>query len=293
MGMVKSNESSRARKFRLAIARAIPRFPNNRATLELLEAKTLGSLLVDYANWAYRLIPPRPRSFVIEPSLTQDRRWKALAADTKVLLKRAEAGNDLNPHLSEKAFRKGFTPATSIPGPGVDKWEDKDFLLNVMGFHHLHLSSVVEQSGLAKRTKDVLFAQITRDKFHAIGFFDHSVFETSDKQSLTMTDERNRLWALYEYRNSLGRQPGVVYVSNPVATSGHADLHVRLAQRYAQVVAFIDPKLDDYASRAKVFPNLSEPEIRNMELEWRFNFLDLGLADHSAKAFHILQKGPT
>lgn len=259
----------------------------------MLEAKSLGSLLIDYANWAYRLIPPRPRSVVIEPSLTADHRWKSLAADTKMLLRKVEVGDDLNPNLSEKAFRRGFTPTTSHPGPDVDKWEDKDFLLNVMGYHHLHLSPVIEPSGLARRTKDVLFAQVTRDKFHALGFFDHSVFEMVDEQSQSMTDGRNRLWTLYEYRNSLGRQPGVVYVSNPIATSGHADLHVRLAQRYAQIVASIDPKLDDHASRAEVFPNLSASEIRGMKLEWRFNFLDLGLADHSAKAFHILQKGPT
>lgn len=288
--MTRGNESPRVRKFRLSVAKAIPKFPNDRATLELLEAKSLGSLLIDYTNWAYRLIPPRPRSVVIEPSLTADRRWKALAADTRALLQLVASGDELNPRLSEKAFRRGFTPATSQPGPGIDKWEDKDFLLNVMGYHHLHLSPVIERSGLAKRTNDVLFAQVSRDKFHAIGFFDHSVFEVTDAVSQTMTDERNRLWQIYETR---GRVPGAFYAMGPIATSGHALQHTMLAQRYAQIIAAIDPMLDDLATRAEVFPDLSASEVQSMKLEWRFNFLDLGLCDHSAMAFHILQKGPT
>lgn len=288
--MTRSHESPRIRKFRLSIAKAIPKFPNDQETLELLEAKSLGSLLIDYANWAHRLIPPRPRSVVIEPSLTSDRRWKTLATDTKALLQLVAAGDDLNPRLSEKAFRRGFTPATSQSGPDVDKWEDKDFLLNVMGYHHLHLSPIIERSGLAKRTNDILFAQVTRDRFCAIGFFDHSVFERTDAVSQTMTDERNRLWQIYETR---WRIPGAVYAMGPITTSGHAVQHTMLAQRYAQIVANIDPKLDDLATRTEVFPNLSASAVKAMKLEWRFNFLDLGLCDHSAMTFHILQKGPT
>lgn len=291
--MTNSNESSRVRKFRLSIAKAIPKFPNDRATLRLLEAKSLGSLLIDYTNWAYRLIPPRPRSVVMEPSLTADHRWKTQAAETNALLQLVAAGEDLNPRLSEKAFRRGFTPTTSRPGPKADRWEDNDLLLNVMGYHHLHLSAAVGGAGLSERTNDVLFAQVTRDKFYAIGFFDHSVFKATDTGSQAMTNERNRLWMLYEHRNGLGRQSGVVYASNPIATSGHAVQHVRLAQRYARIVAAIDPKLDNPATRAEVFPDLSSSELANMRLEWRFSFLDLGLIDHAAMAFHILQKGPT
>jgi hypothetical protein len=290
---IKRGESARIRKFRLLVAKAIPKFPNDRSTLQMLEAKSLGSLLIDYANWAYRLIPPRPRSVIIEPSLTADRRWKSLAKDTKELLQLVAAGDDLNQRLSEKVFRRGFTPTAAQPGPDVDRWEDKDLLLNVMGYHHLNLSTAIDRSGLVKRTNDVLFAQVTRDKFYAIGFFDHSVFKTTDVASQTMTDERIRLWQICESRNNLGQQPGVAYVANSITTSGHNDLAVRLAQRFAQIIAAFDPKLDDLTTRAELFPNLSESEVRSMKLEWRFNFLDLGLCDHSAKVFHILQRGLT
>ncbi len=79
-------ESKRVKQFRLAIAKEIPKFPNDRETLAILEAKPLGSLLIDYANWACRFIPPRRRIVTIEPTLTAHPRWKVLAANTKALL---------------------------------------------------------------------------------------------------------------------------------------------------------------------------------------------------------------
>ena len=120
--MLQSQESPRIRKLRREITKAIPKFPNDRATLKLLEEKSLGSLLIDYTNWASRLIPPRPRSIVIEPTLTADSRWKSLAADTKILLDLAKAGDYLNPHLSEKTFHRGFTPTANQTGLAVNRW---------------------------------------------------------------------------------------------------------------------------------------------------------------------------
>lgn len=107
-------ESKRIKQFRLTIAKQIPKFPNDRETLSVLESKSLPSLLLAYVNWAYRLIPPRPRRVTIEPTLTADPRWKALAINTKLLLERVRRGDDLSPYLSLRAFKNGYTPATSI-----------------------------------------------------------------------------------------------------------------------------------------------------------------------------------
>jgi hypothetical protein len=220
-------ESKRIKQLRLAIAKDIPKFPNDRDTLAILEAKPLGSLLIDYANWACRLIPPRRRKVTIEPTLTADPRWKTLTANTKALLERASCGDNLVPNLSLRAFRNGFTSASSSAAKSEDKWEDKDFLLITMGYHHFHLSQVIEAAGHAKRTDDVLFAQVTRDSFDAIGFFDHSVFEPVDPKSQMMTAERERLWGIYERRSSIGRRPGRIYIANLIATSGHSLHHTR------------------------------------------------------------------
>lgn len=286
-------ESKRLRQFRLDIAKRIPKFPNDRATLAILEAKPLESILIDYVNWAFRLIPPRPRTVTIEPTLTADHRWKALAADTNALLERVRRGDDLNPNLSLRAFRNGFTPASSNSAPSTDKWEDKDFLLNTMGYHHLHLSQVVEAAGHAKRTDEVLFAQVTRKGFSAIGFFGHSVFDPTDQASQTMTAERDRLWRIYEQRNSVGMAPGQVYVSAPIATSGHSFHYTRLAIEFARVIHAIDHKLDDLSSRAKIFNTVPHETVKAMKLRWHLSYLDLGLIDKTTSIFYVLRYGPS
>lgn len=285
-------ESKRVRRFRFALAKLIPKFPNNRETLSALEAKSLPSLLVDYINWACRLIPPRPRKVIIEPSLTADPRWKVLAADTKALLRQARRGDDLNPHLSLRALHNGYTPATSIPAPSTDKWADKDFFLITMGYHHFHLSQVIETAGHTKRTDEVLFAQVTKEQLTAIGFFDHSVFEPTSLASPTMTTERSRLWETYDRRSSAGRMPGVVYAMPPITTSGHSLFHTRLASDFAQTIYRIDPQLDDLSSRSAFFNTLPHEAVKAMKLQWHLNHLDLGLLDKAASVFHVLRWGP-
>ena len=52
-------------------------------------------------------------------------------------------------------------------------WEDKDFLLNVMGLHHFHLGLRQEKSGLMGRTVEVVFAHVSRDTVDILGLFDH------------------------------------------------------------------------------------------------------------------------
>lgn len=285
--------SKRIKQFRLGIAKSIPKFPNDRKTLAILEAKPLGSLLIDYVNWAYRLIPPRPRTVIIEPTLTADPRWKAFAADTKALLEGVRHGDDLNPNLSLRVFRNGFTPASSSTARSTDKWEDKDFYLNTMGYHHLHLSQLIETAGHAKRTDEVLFAQVTRERFNAIGFFDHSVFEPTDHASQTMTAERDRLWRIFEHRSSVGREPGKVYISTPIVTSGHSLYYTRLAIEFAQLIHSIDQKLDDFSSRSEVFDTVPHEAVKAMKLRWHLNYLDLGLLDKTTSTFYVLRYGPS
>lgn len=291
MPKVAQSESKRIKQFRLDVAKIIPKFPNNQATLAILEAKPLGSLLINYVNWACRLIQPRPRKVIIEPTLTADPRWKILSADTKALLEHVRQGDDLNQNLSLRVFRNGFTPAASNIAPTTDRWEDKDFFLNTMGYHHLHLSQLIETAGHAKRTDDVLFAQVTNENFHAIGFFNHSVFEKTDSTSLTMTAERERLWGIYEKRSSLGRKPGEIYISTPIATSGHSIFHTRLADEFARVINLIDHKLDNLSSRSEVFSDVPHEVVKAMKLKWHFNYLDLGLLDKTTSIFHVLRYG--
>jgi hypothetical protein len=119
-------EPERIKAFRLWLAKQIPRFPNNRASLKVLEAKPLGPLLVDCLNWRIRYVEPRSRAVVVEASATSDPRWQSLSSDIDALLSKVEQGHNLTPYLSPRVHTRGFTPAAS--GPDADRWADKDML---------------------------------------------------------------------------------------------------------------------------------------------------------------------
>lgn len=264
----------------------VPRFPNNSATLRELEQLSLTSLLVVYLNWARRIIPPRQRNVAIEPSLTADRRWKKLRPDVQRFLEKVRAGEDLMPHLSLRVQYNGYTPP-SMAVAKDDLWEDKDFLLNVMGYHHFHLGPQ-SQHNHTDRTDDLLFAQVTRDRLHAIALFDHSVFDKGTQ----MSAERERMWKLYRYRTSLGRAPGIYMAAGPVATSGHSLDDVVMAQDYVRIIRVNDPKLDELQARSAVFPDLPHQVVKAQKLSWALNGQDLGLVDRVTQTFFILRKGP-
>jgi hypothetical protein len=153
-------ESKRAQAFRLGLVKMIPKFPNDRASVQSLECKPLGSILIDYANWAIRYVAPRPRKVIVEPTASIDPRWVSLKKDIDAFLEKVGHGEDLTPYLPLKPHTRGYTPAASAPGPDVDRWADKDMLLNGMGYHHFHPSTTMEIAGFAGRAKDVLFAML-------------------------------------------------------------------------------------------------------------------------------------
>jgi hypothetical protein len=279
-------ESKRIKAFRLDLAKQIPKFPNNKAPLRLLQAKALGPLLIDYANWAIRYVPPRPRAVVLEPSATNDSRWQSLSSDIQALLSKVEHGHDLTPHLSRRPHTRGFTPATSGIGAHVNRWADKDMLLNVMGYHHFHFNA------FPMRSDDVLFAHVTRVTFTVVGIFDHTVFKFSNRRKPMMA-ERNRLWQIFEERATRDAPTGATVVLSPIVLSGHSIYFVNLSSNYARVIAHIDPKLDDSSYVRGLYQQAGLSVPANPKWSWHLNYLDLGLLDKETGVFFLLCKGPT
>lgn len=286
-----AEESKRLKKLRSNIIKQIPKFPNNKATKEFLEQKSLKSIFIDYINWASRYVPPRKRKIRNEPTATNDPRWKILRNEIDAFLTKVRNGDDLTPHLSLQAHKQGFTPASASRDPNVDKWADKDFLLNVMGFHHFHLGITVETAGHVTRTDEVLFAEVTRDQFNVVAIFDHTVFEKTDKVTKSMTAERDRLWDLFTKISSRGVSPGSVYVPSMIMTSGHSMHHVMLADRYGHVVHEIDSKIDDPSFVDSLYVDAGVSPPPRPKLKWHFNYLDLGLLDEAQNMFFIFQMG--
>lgn len=284
-------ESKRVKSFRLGIAKEIPKFPNDKATLQVLEAFSLASLLIHYNNWAIRYVSVRPRTVSIESAASSDSRWSKLNSEIITFLDKVKNGEDLTPHLSVEPHMRGYTPVSAQKGPETDRWADKDFLLNVMGYHHFHLGQSVQPNGFAVRTDDLLFARVSRDHFTVVAIFDHSVFERPHSPSEAMTTERERLWTVFGEHSSRGIAAGTVYIPSMITTSGHSMHVVRLAGDYARVVREIDLLLDDIEYVKELYESAGLPIPTKPKLKWHLNYLDLGLLDATLNTFFIFRYG--
>lgn len=284
----KPTESRRVRRLRDGIVNVVPRFPNDKASKNKLEQMSVASLLIVFLSWQMRFVRQGKRTIAIRQSASNDPRWKSLEPQIAQFLKKVERGEDLSPHLSLGVWREGYAPAAQQFGAGVDRWADKDFLLNVMGFHHFHLGTTLEKKGFIKRTDDVLFAFVTRTTFDVLGIFDHSVFENLD--SSAMPAERARLWQLYNDLLAEHAPPGSVVIANMVSLSGHQTGIVMLAQRHAHWIKELDPKLDDREFLGRTFYKDGLP--KKPKLEWAFQHLDLLLADETNNAYFLIQRAP-
>lgn len=275
-------ETKRIRNLKTRLIQELPFFPNNRETLIDLESQSINGVLLHYLHWKTRLVPTRKRKIQIAPEVTADKRWKELKNGINSLLDKIRNGEDVQPYLSKRAHSYGYTPSHRVRSGAVDSWEDKDQILNTKGFHHFHLNMNVQPTGLSGRTDDVLFAYVSRDAFHAIGIFNHSVFDPVDENG-KLSDERSRMWKLHEKHVTLGMEPGTGFMSNPIMTSGHPMYLVRMADYYDEIIREYDSKLDDreYVNSLYDQGKLAHPSKYNFE--WHIIDLDLCIYDKKTK----------
>lgn len=284
------NISKRVINFKEHLIKTIPRKPNNKETLKLIQDKSLTDILIIYLNWAARIVPARKRRVIIEPALTADKRWRSISSGVNSLLEKVRKSEELTPHLSLKSYKEGFCPLEKHPDGKIDSWSDKDLLLNVMGYHHFHLGIELEKAGHVKRTDDVLFAEVTREEFIAIGLFNHSVFE-GGRESAELTLERKKLWVLFDERSSRGIPPGSVYMPYSIASSGHRTDHVMQAIRYADIIRQIDAKLDDPSYLSEIFGVTERAAVARLKPKWHLNHSDLGVLDERTSSFCVFSWG--
>jgi hypothetical protein len=282
------SEPKRIKALRELIIKKLPRFPNNRESKQVLEGKLLGCLLIDYTNWAVRYVVPRVRSVSLDVTVKNDPRWLENEEAIARLIRKIEEGVDLTPYLSDKPRTRGFTPAASIvPDPSVaksceeisnEKWADKDLVLNVMGFYHLHLLPSPGQSNA------ILFAKLDRETCKIAGIFDHSVFCLSTSKA-GLTGERERLFNLFNAQISEGASQDSVSIGTAIAASGHSVVLVSLSAKYAKIIEDCDPRLDcrEYVSNLYKQAGLAMPKKPN--LQWNLRGLDLGVVDKDGVFF--------
>ena len=268
-GTATATEPPRIKKFRCELIKAIPRFPNDRASLQHMQQKDLTDLLIDYINWRSRYVGQRPRTISIEPAAQSDPRWTSHATAITAFLDKVRRGDDLTPHLSIEPHTKGYAPAARAPNaPPLDRWSDKDFVLNVMGYHHLHLGTNVQTRGHVDRTDDLIFAEVQRDTFNVIAIFGHEVFDDPNGA------ERSRLRSVHDQVAYRDLPSGSFVLSAGIATSGHTDRVIRYAQHCARYIRYFEPKLDDLTYMASLYPQGQQMSAKP-KFAWGFQHLDL------------------
>lgn len=289
--MTLMEETKRIKSLKRKLITELPFFPNNKDTLTELESKSLNKILIHYLHWKTRLVPARKRKIQIAPEVTADKRWKELKNGINSLLDKIQNGEDVHPYLSKRAHSYGYTPSHRVRSGAADSWEDKDQILNTKGFHHFHLNMNVQNTGLSERTEDVLFAYVSRDAFHAIAIFNHTVFDPVDDNG-NMSGERLRMWELHEKHVTLGMQPGTVYMSNPIMTSGHPMYIVQMADYYAKTIRDYDPKLDDREFVNGLYDQGQLDHPSKYNFEWHINGLDLCVYDKKTEVLFNIRTGP-
>lgn len=286
------DQSKRIKALRRSIVATVPRFPNDKASLQAIEAKNLTDLMITFIAWRLRHVRIAKRQIVGHDALAGDMRATDLAPNIEAFLKIVEDGGDLTPYLSIEPRTRGYTPAAEGRGPNKDNWADKDLLLNVMGLHHFHLGLSKETAGHAARTNELLFASVTRDTFEIIGLFDHSAFEHEDDG--TMTAERRKLWSVYEHRQISQSMPGQLSIGGyggfGLSLSSHPVAIVRAAQEYVRVLREVDPQLEDPNYVRSLYPEGFAPA--KPKLKWCCRHLDLGVVDEDASFFGVMRYGP-
>ena len=284
--LLPAREPPRIKRFRLEIANAIPRVPNNRASLLHMRQKRLTDILIDYVAWRSRYVGIRPRTIAVDPADRKSRLWSSHLVAINAFLDKARRGEDLTPYLSIQPHTRGYALAANTPGASSEeRWSDKDFLLNTMNYHHFHLEEAARNGGHGQGKDELIFAEVNRDTFKLIAVFGHKVFEQG-------SSERQRLRRLHDTIAARSApQDAIVMGSTAIATSGHTLHSVRYAQRCAQLIEETDPKIDAREQVEGWFGQTGVVAPGKPKFEWTFDHLDLGILEKKTGTMFWLQKG--
>jgi len=280
-----NTERPRVRKFRLGLAKAIPRFPSDKTSLQYVLEQQLGQVLVHYLNWRSRYVGIRPRAVSVEAGAQADPRWTAFSVAIKDFLDKVSQGSDLTPYLSTAPHKRGYAaaPRQGLAATNRDPWSDKDMILNTLGYHHFNLDPATNASHAAG-PNELLFARVTRDAFSVIAIFGHEVFDLG-------SGDRHRLDTIHTEIALRHAPPGSSVLKGNVVTSGHNLGVVEYADRCAYCVSTMDRQMDDPAHLKNwfAFAGLAAPKVPTFE--WLFDHLDLGFWEKTKKAAFWVQKG--
>ena len=186
---------------------------------------------------------------------------------------KVQSGEDLTPYLSHKALKEGYISNQSRSS----YWDDKDLVLNVTGFHHIHLDP--------GRTNDMLFVHITEKKLIVHGIFNHDVFD-DPKSDGTLSDERTRMLTLHQ--NIVSKQKRGTFLLSALAGDGNPIYIVKLAQKFNKIINKIDPKISERCFIDELYKSSNITPPSRFNLTWQIIDSNLVLFDTKTQNSFLL-----
>ncbi|MBU6298445.1 MAG: hypothetical protein KJS68_09395, partial [Alphaproteobacteria bacterium] len=246
----------RIQAFRDEIIRLIPRVPNNKLTLQAMQAMPTRRLILAFITWRMRHIPSKPRRVSAWSGGVSRLELQLADRTLRPLLQKVKDGKDLTPHLSDLAKTAGIV----LPGArAAAKKKDIDFTLIRHGLYHFHLG--VPRPGNPKgRSGSLVFAEVLEGEFRIVALSDHSAFQFG-------TPEHMRLSRIARTYIAMDIPAGQAFMSNPVMTSGHSMIVTMFADRCDDYMGAVDLSLDDPAFIDRLYSD--DPPRRDGQLTSR------------------------
>jgi hypothetical protein len=296
----------RIAELREAIIAGLPCQPSvEKAGRKELSTLTLSHLLVQYLNWAHRFVPMRRRFVQFVPGFWDSSVAQSCGGNILDLAGRVERGEELTRFLSALVHERGYVPSNtrkSLPAH-ERRWRDKDFALNALGVHHLHVSHPPSAAGPVQKGKEIIFVDFAPDyaRFVLAGTHDDFRSErlatavarmralmgfTSKGFSLREpTTPLSELMPLATHGLSFSTQvDGQVVPLSLISSDGTSTFLMHQLRQIERVLLHVEPKVDDSDWVRSLYEHLRQPMPSSPSFEWVLDCTALHLREQGSGA---------
>lgn len=284
--------------FARLLRESIPTVEGDKVSRSRIDEASLPNVLIHYLNYASRLVAPRPRTVHYFSGFWNDQRIGDDMPNILSLERSISSGIDVNHRLSPKIKDHGFIH-------GKHRWDDKDFILNAYGIHHLHL-----RAG-RKPGDSLVFIGFRRHEAFFIKYGNHRSFHDGSLDDLATLWRLALGWELKGVElgesnftpqeriklalrgvNMMTEMDGKVVAQTGLSSSGHDLQTIRLADRMLDIIANVDPKLDSREYLKDLSDDTAVHIPANPVFEWVMDFQDLCILERSAGILWRMALGP-
>jgi hypothetical protein len=305
-------EPPRIARLRSEIVAAIPCLPKHEAEArrELGELR-FDNLLRAYLRWAYRFVPPEPRQVSFAPSFWEADVAKSHGGEILAMAHRIEEGHDLSRFLSPLLLRRGYVPRrVREQAPHEEKrWRDKDFILNALGLHHLHIANGAEEDGKL-HGDELAFVEFSRDSAAFVYAGTHAEFrdpELRARLSEAVAQMRARAgvtingfslrsptphthlmqWAKVGL-SAAAAVDGKLVPHSMISTDGTPVLLVRHGDLIHGKLTELEAQLDNPEYAKEAFEQAGRPPPSSAEFQWVLRHTELDLFEITSRTLFTI-----